>query len=109
MITKKIKIPNLISPTQYELDILHIDNFGNIILNFHKKDWIKIKSPKDLYLMIDDLKIKGITTTFGQVHVGSLLITWESSGYLQISQNQGSAKNSLKIDNQTQIILHLSQ
>lgn len=91
-----LRQPTKISDHEYRLEVLHIDHFGNLILNFHQEDWMKIDYPESIGVQIGNIELNGIVETFGQVPEGGLLLNWDSSGFLQLAQNTGNAANTLK-------------
>ena len=80
------------------LEVLHIDHFGNLVLNLHRQDWQVLESPETYRLVINHLEFTTIRETFGDVPSGELLLLWDSSGYLQVSKNQGDAAKTLQIN-----------
>ncbi|UCF65095.1 MAG: SAM-dependent chlorinase/fluorinase [bacterium] len=80
---------------EYRLKVIHVDHFGNLILNFTMKDWESLGSPQDVRIQINHSFLVGIMKTFGDVPVDQLLMTWDSRGFLQIAQNCGNAAQSL--------------
>ncbi len=82
--------------------VLHIDHFGNIITALHRNH---LKNN----LMLGKVKagarlIQQISKSYGDAPVGSLLAIWGSSGYLEISINQGSAAKLLNCIPESDII-----
>jgi hypothetical protein len=80
-----------------ETEVLHIDHFGNIILNINNIFWEEIGAPKRFTLKAGSQQFTKIHKTFGDVAPGELLLVWDSSGYLQIAKNQGSAAAEMHI------------
>ncbi|RMF56354.1 MAG: hypothetical protein D6748_13700 [Calditrichaeota bacterium] len=99
--------PKKVSDNTFQLNILMIDHFGNIILNFHQKDWRKLGYPENIGVKVKNHEIKKIQATFGVVPPGEFVLTWDSSGYLQIAQNQGNAAKTLQITRDEIIQLYL--
>ncbi len=84
-----------------EAQVLHVDHYGNIILGF--------KAGSDLASKLKDGTVVRISVghqnysapfvrTYGDVNKGRLLILFGSSGQLEISVNQGSAAQQIKVD-----------
>jgi S-adenosylmethionine hydrolase len=86
-----IESPEQLAEGDYRLKIIHIDHFGNLILNFTKEDWKTLGSPENIRVQINHSFVAGIKQTFGDVKEMELLITWDSQDFLQIAQNQGNA------------------
>jgi S-adenosylmethionine hydrolase len=88
--------------------VLHIDHFGNIILNLpsggdmaarlHDGNLVKISIGKDSYSA-------PLVKTYGEVEKGRLLLLYGGSGLLEISMNQGSAARQLKVEPGTSVFL----
>jgi S-adenosylmethionine hydrolase len=79
------------------LKIIHIDHFGNIILNFIKEDWKAFAFSNNVSLVVKNRVISGLQKTFAVVKKGELLALWESGGFLQIAVNQGNAAELLGV------------
>jgi len=77
-----------------EGELLHIDKFGNLITNIHPK-FLNISPISNLKVFIKDKEIPFVNT-YSDVNKGSLLSLWGSSGFLEISVNQGSAQKNLR-------------
>lgn len=84
-----------ISDREFTLKVIHIDHFGNLVLNFKMTDWEAIGSPQDIKTQIKHCFIYGIKQTFSEVEEGQILVIWDSSGFLQISQFMGDASRLL--------------
>ncbi|GAB4377122.1 MAG: hypothetical protein Kow0042_24350 [Calditrichia bacterium] len=79
------------------LKVIHVDHFGNLILNFTHKDWQQVVGSDSLTLHLPRGTISGLKKTFGQVAPGEVLALWDSSGFLQIAQNRGNAARHLNL------------
>jgi S-adenosylmethionine hydrolase len=87
---------------------LHIDRFGNVILNLqsdgemaaklHAGNLVKISIGKESFSA-------PLVKTYGEVEKGRLLLLYGASGLLEISMNQGSAARELKVAPGTSIFL----
>ena len=86
----------------FQLPVVHIDHFGNVILNLQKKDYSKMKS-KSFRITVGEYKLGKIHHTFGEVPRDELLLMWDSSDYLQIAKNGGSAANELGISSDSEV------
>ncbi len=88
--------------------VLHIDRFGNIILNFtadsefaaklHNGNLVRISVGRENFSA-------PLVKTYGEVEKGRLLLLYGSSGQLEISMNQGSAAREMKLAPGTAIFL----
>ena len=89
-------------------EVLHIDRFGNVILNLPSAsdvaaklkdgDLVKISIGKESYSA-------PLVKTYGDVEKGRLLLLYGSSGLLEIGMNQGSAARQLKVEPGTSVYL----
>jgi S-adenosyl-L-methionine hydrolase (adenosine-forming) len=70
--------------------ILKIDRFGNIVTNFHIPLSTQAVSP-DFAVTIGRRKISSLVRTYAEARPGELVLIVGSSGYLEVSLNQGSA------------------
>jgi len=86
----------------FQLPVVHIDHFGNVILNFQRKDFSKMKT-KSFRITVGNYKFGKIHNTFGEVPHDELLLMWDSSDYLQIAKNGGSAANELGISPESEV------
>jgi S-adenosylmethionine hydrolase len=66
--------------------ILHIDHFGNVITNFHGDDFPALQQ-----LAIGRAKARRLVHSYAEAPAGELVAIVGSSGYLEVSVNQGSA------------------
>jgi len=76
------------------VSIIHVDHFGNIITALHRshlKGKIRLGRIKIGSLLIDQ-----ISRNYQDVPEGHFLALWGSTGYLEISVNQGNAAKELK-------------
>lgn len=70
--------------------ILKIDRFGNCITNFLERDFGGLER-KSFTLAIGRSEMGRVVDAYAQASPGELFGIWGSSGYLEISVNQGSA------------------
>jgi S-adenosylmethionine hydrolase len=91
-----IETPEQMQEGEYRLKIIHVDHFGNLILNFTMTDWKSLGNPEKVKVQINHLFVKGIKRTFGEVKEKELVVTWDSQGFLQLAQNCGNASKLLK-------------
>ena len=74
--------------------ILHIDNFGNLITNIRKADLPQLHDK--ITIEIGNQTIQGLSRTYAEGN--ELLALIGSSGYLEVSVRQGSARDFLNVD-----------
>jgi len=90
------------------VEVLHIDRYGNIILNLTSDGEMapKLKEGNLVKISIGRESYSGpLVKTYGDVEKGRLLLVYGDSGLLEISMNQGSAFRELKVDPGTVIFL----
>ncbi len=103
LITPTKKVVTFIKPIKkmrknhFRIPVVHIDHFGNVILSLQKKDFSRLVKSKDFRIAYRSYELDKILTTFGEVASGEILLLWDSSDYLQIAKNGGSAAKELHI------------
>ena len=75
--------------------VILIDHFGNIITTCSQFQLSGMGGGKIRSIKIKDSVLSGVHQTYSDVPSGSLLALWNSSGFLEIAVNQGSAENML--------------
>jgi S-adenosyl-L-methionine hydrolase (adenosine-forming) len=87
---------------------VHIDRFGNIILNLQNGTDIAAKLKEGTLVKISVGKESfsaPLVKTYGEVEKGRLVLLYGGSGFLEIVMNQGSAVKQLKVEPGTPIFL----
>ncbi len=74
--------------------ILKIDRFGNIITNFHVDDFPQIER-RDFAMNVGAKSTSVLVRSYSEAAPGELFVVIGSSGYLEVSVNQGSAAKML--------------
>ena len=96
--TKLVDFPielKKISDNEFRCTIQYIDEFGNIITNI-KGDSDIFKEDTEMAIRTGAQKVRGnFVKFFEEVFVNSLLFIVGSSGFLEISKNQGNAASDL--------------
>jgi S-adenosyl-L-methionine hydrolase (adenosine-forming) len=95
-------IPNKLSANEIEGEIIHIDNFGNLITNFRREvlgDKFSIK--------INNTEISRHITFYAEAKKDEIFTVWGSAGYLEIVAYCNSAKNLLKTQTGTKVLAKL--
>jgi len=86
--------------------VIHVDDFGNIITNISARDLNRIKVRKGDSLLVE-LGKKAVRlkycSAYGDVHDKELLAVIGGHGFLEISVNQGSALRKLNAKSEMQI------
>jgi len=87
-----------ISDKEIRCTIQYIDEFGNIITNI-KGNFVIFKEDAEMAIRMGEQKIRGkFVKFFEEVYVNSLLFIVGSSGFLEISKNQGNAASDLGLN-----------
>jgi S-adenosylmethionine hydrolase len=91
---KSVENAALIVPTQ-ESRIIHIDHFGNLILDLTRHD---IEDPEQIVFTIGQHVIKSLSSTFADVEEGQLLAyTGSSRDHIEIAIRNGNAAQQLAL------------
>jgi len=79
--------------------VLFIDGFGNIITNIHHDDVKdRFQHGQEMMVQIGSKRIKlSLLSTYGMAEKDELIALIGSSGYVEISQNQGDASQVLQV------------
>jgi len=89
-------------------EVLHIDHFGNVILNLPSGDELAAKLKEGNLVKISigrESYSAPLVKTYGEVQKGRLLLLYGGGGLLEISMNQGSAGRELKVEPGTSVFL----
>jgi len=93
----KLKIPSPeVEGKIIKGEILWVDRFGNLITNLDHNLVNKVGSEKDFQIVIGKKIIKKISASYYEGREDEILALVGSSGFLEISANQGSAEEILK-------------
>ncbi len=98
-----------VSPTRREdgalvTDVIHIDHFGNVVINVARGDLKDIKNDK-LVIKIANQQIHGLNKSYSDVASGQPVALFGSSGYLEVGIRDGSAARSFGIHLGDRVIL----
>ncbi len=92
--------PRKISKIETEGEIIHTDNFGNIITNLTTSDL-----PESFVIEINDVIIKEYLEFFAQAEKGQLFMILGSAGFLEIAAFKDSAKSILNVKTGAKLLL----
>jgi S-adenosylmethionine hydrolase len=90
------------------VEVLHIDHFGNVILNLRQDSDMssKLKEGNLVKISIGKESFSGpLVKSYSEVSKGRLLLLYGGSGQLEIAMSQGSAAKMLKVESGTEIFL----
>lgn len=88
--------------------VLHIDRYGNVILNLHSGTDLAARLKEGTLVKISvgrESFSAPLVRTYGDVDKGRLLLLYGGTGQLEIGMNQGSASRQLKVEPGTSIYL----
>jgi S-adenosylmethionine hydrolase len=88
--------------------VLHVDRYGNIILNIKSGSELVAKFKEGTLVKINEGRESfsaPFVKTYGEVDKGRLLMLFGSSGRLEISVNQGSAARQIRVEPGASIFL----
>lgn len=73
-------------------EVIYIDDFGNAICSILPQDLAHLSLPDGVLVELCDATIEGMVKTFGDSPYGTdtLIALWDSSGYLLVSENNGT-------------------
>ncbi|GLR17016.1 SAM hydrolase/SAM-dependent halogenase family protein [Portibacter lacus] len=103
---KKISVAPVVNESQIRATVVHIDDYGNVIVNVQKEFFEKVMRDRafGIYFKPND-PIREISIEYSDVPVGDVLCFFNSASYLEIAINKGSAASllGLKKDEAIQI------
>lgn len=74
--------------------ILKIDRFGNVVTNFHSGDFPDLER-RNFSMHLGPRQIEVLVRSYAESSPGELFLIVGSSGYLEVSVNQGSAARAI--------------
>jgi hypothetical protein len=86
--------------------ILKIDRFGNIITNFHISDFPDLEK-RDFAMSVGPQQIEVLLHNYAESGPGEVFLIVGSSGYLEVSVNQGSAAKTVGCEAGAPAELHI--
>jgi S-adenosylmethionine hydrolase len=88
-----------------EGEVIHVDRFGNLISNIRSQDLERYAETSMLDISVAEAVISGIRKSYAEVPEGKLLAVIGSRGYLEISENRGSAAKRLSAGRGTPVVI----
>jgi hypothetical protein len=111
--TRKITVPEFAKVVRRKIglvgEVIHVDDFGNIITNIREKDLTPMRTVKAV-----KVKMKNTWFTlrfcrvYGEVEAQEPLALIGSHNFLELSINQGNASRVFKVKNGDKVVLHPS-
>jgi len=95
-----IKDPTFSSGT-ISVQVLHIDRYGNVVLNLRNDSEVaaKLKDGNLVKISIGKESYSGpLVKTYGDGEKGRLILLYGGNGLLEIAMNQGSASKQMKVE-----------
>ena len=79
-------------------EVIYIDDFGNTICSILPEEIAHLPVPDGVEVDICGARIKGMVSTFGdsEYDTDTLIALWDSSGYLLVSENNGTGGKVIK-------------
>lgn len=103
---KKISVSAVINESQIRATVVHIDDYGNVIVNVEKEMFERVRRDRDfgIYFKPND-PIREISVEYSDVPIGDVLCFFNSGCNLEIAINKGNAASllGLKKDEAIQI------
>ncbi len=96
--------PRKISETETEAEIIHTDNFGNLVTNLKATDL-----PENFTLEINGIIIKTRREFYAEAEEDEVFMILGSAGFLEIAAFQNRAERILSVKNSEQIILRTTK
>jgi hypothetical protein len=82
-------------------EVLHLDDFGNVITNISEKDLNRISAKEGVSLLVKlERKVLSLRycSAYGEVDINELVAVIGGHGFLEIAVNQGNAARKLKAE-----------
>jgi S-adenosylmethionine hydrolase len=86
-------------------EVLHIDAFGNLISNIDEKIFFRCTKGQPSVIWVAKKEIHGLGKAYWEGKPGEPMTLFGSSGYLEISMNEGNAQESLKVKRGDRVIV----
>lgn len=93
------------SKDSLEMCIIHIDRFGNLILNLEHKDFIRFIQNRQFCLTLHDRKINKVLHNYAEALDNELFLIVSSSSYMEISMKNSNAAHVLHVACLDKVIL----
>lgn len=95
----RINLQAVVTMDQIRATIIHVDHFGNVIINLDQKTFEKVRGGRNfsIYYKSDDPILK-LSRKFGDVMIGDVCAFFNATGLLEIAINMGNASNMLSLN-----------
>jgi len=97
-VNEKIGIQPVVTSSQIRATIIHIDHFGNVVVNLKKDRFDELRAGRqfEIYYQQSD-PVTYISKDYGEVPIGEVLCLFNSAGYMEIAINVGKASELLSL------------
>lgn len=104
---QKINILPVYTSNEIRATIMHVDKYGNAVLNIEKEFFLKNRKGRDfeIYFKNSD-PITSIHSSYSRVQVGDVLATFNMNNFLEIGINMGNASTMLDLYKDGTIQIH---
>lgn len=93
-------------PTGFRSEVMHIDHFGNVSTTVRQADLL---GTQKLIVRLGGREIPGLYNTFGELPPGELMALIGSTGWLIVSQVNGSAAQALDVQVGDPVEIHIQR
>ena len=95
------------APSSIRGTVIHIDNFGNAIINITRPVFEQFTDGKRFTVMVNVASVTTVSRGYDEVEEGEMVCLFNSSGYLEVAINKGKAEHllGLKVDSPVLVLL----
>ncbi len=104
----KVPAPSITETNSLRGQIVYVDHFGNCVSNITTMHLAQLGDLHNLVVSVGSHTITGICHTYASVTPGAPLALIDSSGHLEVAIRDGNAHQSLAIDPDTIVVVHLA-
>jgi S-adenosylmethionine hydrolase len=99
------------SASALQIHVVHTDSFGNVITNLTRADFRNWVGDKKFTILLRSRRysIKKIGRSYQSTALGDVVALFNSSGYLEIAINQGSASDLLGLTPGDRIVIEIHE
>ena len=95
---ERMSIQPVVTSNQIRATIIHIDHFGNVVVNLKKDKFDEIRAGRqfEIYYQQSD-PVTYLSKDYGEVPIGEVLALFNSAEYMEIAINVGKASELLSL------------
>ena len=107
-VNQRMGIQPVVTSTQIRATIIHIDHFGNVVVNLKEDLFHTLRNGRqfEVYYQQSD-PITYISKDYSDVPIGEVLCLFNSAGYMEIAINVGNASELLSLKKNETIQINL--